>query len=148
MNTATSPSKDELEILHLVDQWKRALCARDLDSLMQHYAPGVVFFDAVPPHEHHGAEAYHRTWEAMFDFLPPHLASETRDMVIKTSGDLAVMHCLQRLVNADTGEAATCGWVRVTVGYERQQGTWRVVHEHVSVPFDPATSKAAFAPDA
>jgi uncharacterized protein (TIGR02246 family) len=144
MSTTSSPSQDELEILQLVDQWKHALCARDLDALMQHYASDVVFFDAVPPHEHRGADAYRRTWEAMFDFLPPRLDSETRDMSIRTSGDLAVMHCLQRLVNADTGEAATCGWVRVTVCYERQQGAWRVVHEHVSVPFDPATSQAAF----
>ena len=53
------------------------------------------------------------------------------------------MHGLQRLINEDTKEAATCGWVRVTVCYQRQQGAWSVIHEHVSVPFDPATSQAA-----
>jgi uncharacterized protein (TIGR02246 family) len=146
MQTTSSPSKDEMEILHLVDEWKTALCTRDLDRLMQHYSPDVVFFDAVPPAVHRGADAYRGTWEAMFNFLPPHLASETRDMTIKVSGDLAVMHCLQRLINADTNEAATCGWVRVTVSYERQAGAWKVTHEHVSIPFDPATSKAAFIP--
>jgi hypothetical protein len=57
---------------------------------------------------------------------------------------LAVMHCLNRIINEDTKESATCGWVRVTVSYQRQQGAWRVIHEHVSVPFDPATSQAAF----
>ena len=39
------------------------------------------------------------------------------------------MHGLHRLIDEDTKEAATCGWI---------------VHEHVSVPFDPATSQAAF----
>src|SRR5688572_21473592 len=92
--TTSTPSKDEMEILQLVDEWRSAIGTRDLDRLMKHYSPDVVFFDAVPPHEHRGADAYRRTWEAMLDFLPPRLASETRDMTIKTSGDLAVMHCL------------------------------------------------------
>ena len=140
MSTAT----DETEIRQLIDEWRSALCARDLDRLMQHYAEDVLFFDAVPPCRHHGADAYRRTWEAMFAFLPPRLGSEIRDLSIAIGGDLAVMHCLQRLTNADTGEAATCGWVRVTVGYQRRQGAWKVIHEHVSVPFDPATSQAAF----
>jgi uncharacterized protein (TIGR02246 family) len=139
-----STTADETQIRQLIDAWREALCARDLDRLMQHYAPDVVFFDAVPPHQHRGADAYRQTWEAMFPFLPPHLGSEIRDLAIHMSGDLAVMHCLQRLINADTKEAATCGWVRVTVCYQRLQGAWRVVHEHVSVPFDPATSQAAF----
>jgi len=137
-------SIDQAQIRQLIDDWRDALCARDLDRLMQLYAADVVFFDAVPPHQHVGAEAYRRTWEAMFDFLPPKLASEMRDIDITVSGDLAVMHCLQRLINQETQQAATCGWVRVTVSYRREQGAWKVFHEHVSVPFDPATSQAAF----
>ena len=34
--------------------------------------------------------------------------------------------------------------MHATVFYQRQQGIWRVVHEHVSVPFDPAISQTAF----
>jgi hypothetical protein len=60
---------------------------------------------------------------------------------------LAISHCITRLVNADTNENAAAGWVRATVCYQRQQGAWRVIHEHVSVPFDPMTGKATFTPD-
>lgn len=142
--STTSTTHDEAQIRQIIDDWRSALCARDVDRLLSHYAPDVLFFDAVPPFQHRGADAYRRTWEAMFDFLPPRLGSERRDEEIVVSDDLAVMHCLQRLTNADTGEAATCGWVRVTVCYQRQQGAWRVIHEHISIPFDPATSQAAF----
>jgi len=137
-------SADETQIRQIIHEWRDALCARDLDRLMQYYSPNVVFFDAVPPHVHRGAGAYRRTWENMFAFLPAHLGSEVRDLDITVSGDLAAMHCLQRLINADTHEAATCGWVRVSVTYQRTDGQWRVIHEHVSVPFDPATSQAVF----
>lgn len=137
-------SDDETQIRALIDEWRAAICTRDLDRLMKHYSPDVVFFDAVPPHQHQGADAYRRSWEGMFAFLPPHLGSEIRDLAIDIDGGLAVMHCLQRLVNTDTNEAATCGWVRVSVSYRRIGRVWKVIHEHVSVPFNPATSQAVF----
>jgi ketosteroid isomerase-like protein len=83
----------------------------------------------------------------MFPHLPPRISVQQRDVEITSSGDLAVSHCITRLVNADTNENAAAGWVRVTVCYQRQQGAWRVIHEHVSVPFDPMTGKATFTPE-
>jgi uncharacterized protein (TIGR02246 family) len=139
-----SISTDESEVRALIEEWRSSIAARDLDRLMKLYAPDVVFFDAVPPYMQRGAEAYRRSWEAMLSFLPPRLVSEMRDLEINVSGDLATMHCIQRLTNADTNDAATCGWVRVSVIYKRTGGNWQVTHEHVSVPFDPATSQAAF----
>jgi ketosteroid isomerase-like protein len=112
--------------------------------MLAQYASDVVFFDAVPPYQHLGADAYRQSWKTMFPHLPPRIESEVRDVGITVNGDVAFMHCLNRIVNADTRQNATCGWVRVTVCYQRQRGAWKVVHEHVSVPFDPQTSQAAF----
>jgi uncharacterized protein (TIGR02246 family) len=140
----TTHTNEEAQIRKLIDDWQNALCKRDLDGMMRNYAPDVLFFDAVPPHEHRGAAAYRQTWERMFSLLPPPIGSELHGEQIKVSGDLAVMHGLHRLINGDTKQAATCGWVRVTVCYQRSKDGWRVIHEHVSVPFDPATSRAAF----
>jgi len=143
-NKGIMQTNDEAQIRNLLEDWRAAICARDLDRLIQHYAPDMFFFDAVPPYQHRGAAAYRRTWEVMFQQLPPRIGVEFHDVEISVGGDLAVMHCLTRIINEDTKEAATAGWVRVTVCHERQQGTWRVIHEHVSVPFDPATERAAF----
>jgi uncharacterized protein (TIGR02246 family) len=137
-------TNDEAQIRQLNEDWRSALANRDLDKLAQHYSPDVLYFDAVPPYQHRGVAAYRRTWEQMLPHLPPRISVEQRDLEITTSGDLAVSHCLTRLVNADTNETAAAGWVRVTVCYQRQQGAWRVIHEHVSVPFDPMTGKATF----
>ncbi len=32
-------------------------------------------------------------------------------------------------------------WVRATPGCRRVDGAWRIVHDHESVPFDPATGR-------
>jgi uncharacterized protein (TIGR02246 family) len=143
-NQAVTKTNDEAQIRQLNEKWSEALSARDLDRLTKLYAPDVLYFDAVPPYQHRGAAAYRRTWELMFPHLPPRIGAEQRDLEITFSGDLAISHCLTRLINADTNENAAAGWVRVTVCYQHQQGAWRVIHEHVSVPFDPVTSKATF----
>lgn len=136
------------EIKNLMEEWRKALSSKDLDSLLKHYDAGVRFFDAVPPHQQRGSEAYRRSWEQMMPFLPETLGSEVRELEIIAEGNVAFASCLQRLTNRATHEAATCGWVRVTLGFQRKQGRWQVVHEHVSVPFNPQNAQAAFASEA
>jgi hypothetical protein len=39
-----------------------------------------------------------------------------------------------------------CGqtWMRVSIGFRRLEGSWKVVHEHVSIPFNPMDNQAWF----
>lgn len=143
-DTTSSAAQDEAKIRELITQWRDALCAKDFHRMMTHYALEVLLYEITTPYQHQGAEAYRQSWEACAPFLPPSMGSEVHDLKIKVSGDLAFAHLLHRLTNKETGGPATCNWVRVTVCYERQNGEWKVVHEHVSVPIDPATSKAVF----
>jgi uncharacterized protein (TIGR02246 family) len=140
-NPVAAKTNDEAQIRQLNEDWRNAVANRDLDKLVQHYSPDVLYFNVVPPYQHRGVVAYRRTWEQMSPHLPPHISVEQRDLDITASGDLAVSHCLTRIVNAQTNENAAVGWVRVTVCYQRQQGAWRAIHEHVSVPIDPMTGK-------
>jgi uncharacterized protein (TIGR02246 family) len=146
-NPAAARSNDETQIRQLMEDWRSALANRDLDKLVQHYSPDVLFFDVIPPYQIRGVAAYRRTWEQMFPHLPPRISVQQRDVEITVGGDLAISHFITRLVDADTNENAAAGWVRVTVCYQRQQGAWRVIHEHVSVPFDSMTGKATFTPE-
>jgi hypothetical protein len=34
-------------------------------------------------------------------------------------------------------------WVRATLGYQRESGTWLITHALNSVPFDPETGRAS-----
>jgi len=135
-------SSDENQIRLLIEAWRNALSKRDLDRMVQSYAPNVLFFDVVPPIQLQGAAAYRKAWEQMLPHLPTRVAADQRELEIKVSGNLAIVHCLTRLIDADTKESAAAGWVRVTMCFERENSAWRVIHEHVSVPFDPMTGKA------
>jgi ketosteroid isomerase-like protein len=37
--------------------------------------------------------------------------------------------------------------MRATACFRKIGGRWRVVHEHVSLPFDPETEKVAYIPN-
>jgi hypothetical protein len=49
-----------------------------------------------------------------------------------------VMTCLS---TPETGEEIDM-WVRATLSCQRIGGEWQIVHDHESVPFDPATGQA------
>jgi ketosteroid isomerase-like protein len=52
-------------------------------------------------------------------------------------------HDLQRVSGTLKGGQKMAFWLRVTQIYRKSGGQWRVVHEHVSVPTNLETGKAA-----
>jgi len=58
-----------------------------------------------------------------------------RDLASAVSGDLGVSHSL----NLMTGTAASGHevklWYRQTLSFRKVNGTWKIAHEHTSVPF-------------
>ncbi len=144
MTTENTRAQDDAQIRQLIADWASALCAKDLDRLMAHYAAHVIVFDAKPPFQTKGAKAYRRTWEACLPYFPASFRIETRDLSITVSGDLALAHWLFRLTGKEKDHPAMPTWMRSTVGYQRNQGRWQIMHEHVSIPFNPETSQAVF----
>ncbi|HYT58415.1 MAG TPA: hypothetical protein VEQ38_27260 [Verrucomicrobiae bacterium] len=48
MTTETTKTQDEAKIRKLVDNWAKALRAKDVDGLMSNYAPDMLLFDLAP----------------------------------------------------------------------------------------------------
>ena len=144
MTTENTRTHDEAQIRQVIADCTSALCAKDLDRLMSHYATDVTVFDVKPPFQTKGAAAWQRTWEACLPYFPSSFQTETRDLSIIVNGYLALAHWLWRFTGMEKDHPAMQTWMRATVGYKRQQGRWQIVHEHASVPFNPETSQAAF----
>jgi hypothetical protein len=64
-------------------------------------------------------------------------------LAVSVSGGVALAHWLFRFTGKDKEHRAMQTWFRTTAGYRMDQGKWRIVHEHCSVPFDPYTAQAA-----
>ena len=146
MTTEDTSEHDETQIRHIITDWIAAQRAKDIDGVMSHYAADVSVFGLTPPFVTQGAASWRSVWEARLPHFPAEFQIEMRDLRIIVNGTVAVGHWLFRFAGLGTNHPAMQTWFRITVGYEKRQGRWQIVHEHYSVPFDPATSQAVFTP--
>ncbi len=142
MQNAEYPGKDEAEIRSLMSRWSAALAARDLDKMFLDYAPHVVLFDAIPPYKVEGVENIKQVWKNCLPYFPQQFSSEHKDVVIHVDGNVAIMHALHHFDSHEKDHPCCQSWLRVTVGYRKLDGQWKVVHEHVSIPFNPMNNQA------
>jgi uncharacterized protein (TIGR02246 family) len=137
-----SQARDEAQIRQLIEQWAQALHAKDLNTLMSYYAPDILTFDILPPLQYQGVDAYRKNFETWFAAVQGPIKYETRDLRITTGEDVALCHSLNRVRSTRITGETTETWVRVTVGFQKIEGLWKITHEHVSVPCDMETSRA------
>ncbi len=90
--TASAQVCDEAQLRQLIADQMSAICAKDLDRLMNHYAADVVVFDAKPPFQTRGADAFRRTWGECLPYFPDSFQTETRDLSLAVGGDVALAH--------------------------------------------------------
>jgi uncharacterized protein (TIGR02246 family) len=143
MPTTTTPTRKDAQIRECMDTLAQALRAKDINTLMVHYAPDIVTFDLRPPLQVQGVDAYRKNFEAWFASVQGPIDYEIRDLRITMNDDIAFCHSLSHVKSTrTTGEKADY-WVRVTSGFQKMNGQWMVTHEHVSMPFNMQTMQAA-----
>jgi len=60
---------------------------------------------------------------------------------ITASTDVAFCHCLGHVRATRANGEKTDYCVRVTVGFQKRNGQWMMIHDHVSMPFHMETGK-------
>lgn len=142
MTTATSHDKqhhdqdvrDEIEIRAVVDAIHTAHHEKNAAGIAVHYTPDAAVFNLAPPLTHVGVDVAEK--QRWLDSWSTPVDLEGRDAEITISGDLALWNGFLRLRGTKKGsEGAVDFWMRETLCFKRQGGSWRIVHEHTSVPF-------------
>ena len=126
----------EALIRQRVEDLANSIHARDIDGVMSIYAPNIVSFDIGAPLLYVGAERKRRAWEGAFGAYTGPITYEIHDLNVTTEGDLAFVHSLNRVKGILANGHASELWVRWTACFQRVDGVWRIVHDHVSVPAD------------
>ena len=126
----------EALIRQRVEDWLKALNAKDIDGVMSLFAPNLVSFDIVPPLRYVGAENKRRAWQEAFATFSGPFAYELHELNVTTEGELAFVHSLNHVTATLASAQITDFWVRWTACLRRIDGEWVVVHDHVSVPAD------------
>lgn len=143
-SSATAPSTDdEAQLRKLIADWSRALERKDVEALVAPVADDAVLFDVKPPYRVDGKEGYRQLWSACLPCFPDGFRSEHRDVKLVVDGDLAFMHGLHHMTPKEPDHPIGRTWIRVTACYRKTGGQWQVVHEHVSIPFNPMNGMSA-----
>jgi uncharacterized protein (TIGR02246 family) len=132
----------EALIRQRVDDWTKAIRAKDIDGVMSFYAPNIVSFDIVPPLRYTGSENKRRAWQEAFAVYAGPIAYEVRDLDVMTHGELAYVHSLNHISGTTARGQVTDLWLRWTACFRQIDGVWLVVHDHASVPADLERGRA------
>jgi uncharacterized protein (TIGR02246 family) len=133
----TQQAVNEALIRQQVDKLIEAVRAGDLEAAKSVYAPDIVTFDVGGPLQRVGLEAKANNWEEAFAMFQRPLGYEIRGLAITVDGDLAFGHGFGRLSGTSkNGHRFDGFWVRATFCLRNIDGTWLIVHDHVSVPLD------------
>lgn len=121
-------SADEPRIRALVEEWAKAVRAKDMDGALAHHSDDIVMFDVPMPLQSKGMEAYKKTWELFFAHNPGGPGSFDVTELQITSGDtVAYVHAILRIFDASA---------RLTLGLRKEDGQWLIAHEHHSYPME------------
>ncbi len=125
---------DESAILAVIDGMAKARYDKSAQAIAAPYAPDAAIFNLAPPLVHHGidipeTQEWLDTWDGPIQIEP-------RNFEITVAGDIAFCHGLMRMTGNKKGvDQPVRFWMRETLCLKRNQDTWRIVHEHTSVPF-------------
>jgi ketosteroid isomerase-like protein len=143
MTTANTVTIHESQIRQLISDQQGAICTKDVDQIMSRYAAEVILFDVKPPFQTKGKDAVRQLWKDCLPYFPDAFQMETRDLTVTVSENLATAHWLFRFTG-EQDHPAMRTWMRVTAVCQKNQNEWQILHEHISVPFNPETSQAVF----
>ena len=140
--THTHKTEDEAAIRGVIDVLTSAVRHGDVDALLAHCGPEIRIFDMVPPLQHVGTDAIRQVWERALGAFEGPIEYEVHRLDVAVGDDIAFSRSLNRFGGTKKDGTHVANWQCMTLGFGKIDGTWKVLHQHVSVPFDMETGQA------
>jgi ketosteroid isomerase-like protein len=139
----TTESVGEREIQDLHEVWFEASHAKDLDASMAPIASDIVSYEHSAPLQYTEVGAIREECRRGFDSQADDFKWTVPDLRVMVRDDLAVAWGLNRMANRSPDGTEDVTWSRGTRIFERRDGEWKMIHQHVSFPIDAETGMAA-----
>jgi ketosteroid isomerase-like protein len=135
VKTENSKATNEAQIRARLDDWAKAVRAKDVERVMSNYGPDILLFDLAPPLQYRGTNTCRGSWAEWFPTFQGLVGYEISELSITSGDDVAFCHSLNRIHGTRTDGEHTDVWVRATVGLRKLDDRWTITHEHYSTPF-------------
>lgn len=132
----------EREVRAVHEHWFDRTTAKDLDGLMTHIADDVVSYEHDVPLEYIGVDSVREVCKFGLEATSGTVSWDVPDLKVLVRDDIAVAWGLNR-VRAEQPDGSTDeSWSRGTRVFQRVDGSWSMIHQHLSYPYDPETGEA------
>ena len=126
----------QAEATRIAEQAEASFTTGDVRAIMSHYAPGAVMFDGSHPTFSTDREVQ-TGWARDFVSMKPS-DYHVPDRQIQIVGPDAFISSGTEITTIEAGAAHPRFTARFTDVFQRQRdGSWKIVHEHVSTPPAP-----------
>ncbi|MBY0479454.1 MAG: nuclear transport factor 2 family protein [Chitinophagaceae bacterium] len=136
INGFAESEKEKKAILDTREGWRKAFESRSVEGMMQFYVHDIISYDLMAPIQFEGERMWRDNWINFFKYFPKEIKITLEDLTVFQSGDLATIRGLTRLQAATADGRYVDMWTRETNVLRKINGTWLLVHDHVSVPMD------------
>jgi uncharacterized protein (TIGR02246 family) len=126
--------QDEAAIREVIENWAAAVRRKDLDAILRHHAGNMLMFDVPPPLVSRGIDQYRKTWDLFFSWARDPVVFNISEMDITAGDDVAFVTALMRCAGTEANGEDLDLYFRLTVGLQKVDRQWVVVHEHHSIP--------------
>lgn len=117
---------DKTIVENLIEDWFDNIQKQDIEKVMQYHSDDIVIFDVPKPLQSKGLTEYKKTWELFFKNVKKGIDSfKPIEFHLRVDKQVAFAFGLIKIHDAT---------VRLSIGLEKRNGTWSIVHEHHSYP--------------
>ena len=125
------------EVIIKLKEWDEALRRLDLTQMLSLHDKTASFYDLSA--EFSNLSEYQHLWQ---DFKPMDhteysaLSVSRRNIVIHADEHLVVLNALFKIEDLEHADIKGFGWCRQTMCWMKKNRTWKVMHQHLSVPIE------------
>ena len=134
MVEARSSSKEDLAVRNVVESWAAAVRRKDYEGILKNHSSDIVMFDVPPPFQSKGIEAYKKTWDLFFSCSGDPVVFDITAMTIFADSNVAFVITTMRCTEPGSQGGREELEFRLTIGLQKIEGQWTIMHEHHSVP--------------
>jgi uncharacterized protein (TIGR02246 family) len=127
-------STDELDIRALIERWARAVREVDTAGVRADHDSELLMFDVPPPFLSKGLDAYMETWETFWSCSDRPVIFDFYDVKITAGNDVAFATAIGQCTSIGPNGKREPLEFRLTMGLRKIDGSWRIMHEHHSLP--------------
>ena len=129
----TNNRENDIQIRELIENWADAVRTRDMQTILSHHSEDIVMFDVPKPFQSVGIDAYRETWGTFFADTKPGVF-DFQELHIVAGENVAFCFATMKCAVKSKSEEFTELDFRLTVGLQKINDQWTIVHEHHSIP--------------